>query len=103
MGDNVVAMCVAPVVITAKKNLMNMAVSKLEKIGGQWVETRYFDSFAVNLGDTTKNWYAAEGFENVDVDYYEYTGNMESWEGMEPVKKGKMRNKKRIGISDSFE
>ena len=89
MGDNVVAMCVAPVVITAKKNLMNMAVSKLEKIGGQWVETRYFDSFAVNLGDTTKNWYAAEGFENVDVDYYEYTGNMESWEGMEPVKKGK--------------
>ncbi|MBQ2897180.1 MAG: hypothetical protein IJE46_02520 [Clostridia bacterium] len=87
--DNIVALCTAPVVITAKKDLMNMAVSKVEKIGGKWVETRYFDSYAINLGDTTKNWYPAQGFENVDEDYYEYTGTEEFFEGFEPVKKGK--------------
>lgn len=74
MNNNYVAMCSAPVVIEAKTDLDSIGIVKLEKINGEWVEARYFDGYAVNYGDTSKNWLAAEGFENVDVDYYEFTG-----------------------------
>ena len=88
MYDNMVALCAAPVTITANKNLSHMSIVKLAKINGEWVETRYFDGFSINYGDVTKNWIPAEGFENVDVDYYEYTGSGDIV-GDEPVKKGK--------------
>lgn len=88
MYDNMVALCAAPVTITANKNLSHMSIVKLAKINGEWVETRYFDGFSINYGDVTKNWIPAEGFENVDVDYYEYTGSGDVV-GDEPVKKGK--------------
>lgn len=87
MYDNTVALCTAPVTITANKNLSHMAIVKLEKVNGEWVEKRYFEGFAINLGDVTKNWMPAEGFEYVDEDYYEFTGNQDFF-GSEPVKKG---------------
>ena len=87
MYDYTVALCVAPVTITANKDLSHMSIVKLEKVGGEWVDARYFEGFAINIGDVTKNWMPAEGFEYVDEAYYEYTGN-EDFFGGEPVKKG---------------
>lgn len=90
MGDNIVAVCSSPVVIEAKTDLDHMAIAKLEMINGEWVEARYFDGYAVNYGDTSKNWIAGEGFENVDVDYYEFTGTEADLLGRAmTVKKGK--------------
>ena len=74
MYDNVVAMCSAPVVIEAKTNLTHISIVKLENINGEWVDTRYFEGYAINQGDINKNWMPAEGFENVDEDLYEFTG-----------------------------
>ena len=86
--SDVVAICSSPAVITAEDNLMNMAIAKLEKVNGEWKEIRYLDSWGINLGDPTKNWYGAEGYEFIDDPHYEYTGNLERFEGFEPVKKG---------------
>ena len=79
MYDNLVALCTSPVEITAESDLVNMMFTKLEEINGEWVETRYFDGFAVNLGDTTKNWYPAEGFEYTDDECFEFTGEKEEY------------------------
>lgn len=90
MRDNIVAVCSSPVVIEAKTDLDHMGIVKLGMINGEWVEARYFDGYAVNYGDTSKNWMAAEGFENVDVDYYEFTGTGDDLLGGDmTVKKGK--------------
>lgn len=90
MYDNVVAMCSSPVVIEAKKDLSYITIVKLDKKNGEWVEKRYFDGFAFNYGDITKNWFSAEGYENVDVDLYEFTGTDADLTGENnAVKKGK--------------
>lgn len=74
MYDNVVAICSAPVVIETKTDLNHISIVKLAQVNGEWVDARYFDGFAINYGDISKNWMPAEGFENVDVDLYEFTG-----------------------------
>ena len=79
MGDHVVAMCSSPVVIEAKTDLNHIGIAKLANVNGAWVEARAFDGYAFNYGDSKKNWVAGEGFENVDVDYYEFTGTEASF------------------------
>lgn len=88
MNDYSVAICSAPVVIKAEANLANIVVARLENIGGEWKETRFFDGLGINLGDSTKNWYPAPGFEDTYEDCFEYTGSEDFVEGFVPVKKG---------------
>ncbi len=90
MNDYYVAMCTSPVVITAQKDLMNMAVSKLENVDGEWKEVRFLDGEGINLGDTTKNWIPGMGFEHLAMTdpHFEYTGSGEFVDGFVPVSKG---------------
>ena len=90
MNDFRVAICSAPVTITAKSDLYNIAISKLENINGNWMETRFLDGYGFNYGDPNKNWIAAMGFEERAMyeDCYEYTGSEEFSDGFVSVNKG---------------
>ena len=91
MNDFRVAICSAPVTITAKADLLNMVVSKLEYINGEWVEVRFLDGYGINYGDPNKNWIPGMGFEDRAMyeDCYEYTGDGEFLDGFVNVNKGK--------------
>lgn len=63
MGDNRIAMCVSPTVITANTDLTQLGIVKLENINGQWVEAAYLDGYSINDPYSANGWYPAEGFE----------------------------------------
>lgn len=91
MNDYTIAICSAPVTLTAKKDLMNMVISKLENINGEWVETRFLDGEGITIGDPQRNWIPGEGVDSDAVfndPHFEYTGNMMYAEDFIPVNKG---------------
>lgn len=91
MNDHSIAICSAPVILTAENNLKNMVISKLENINGNWTETRFLDGDGINIGDPQRNWIPGEGTAMDDIyadPHFEYTGNMENVEDFVPVNKG---------------
>lgn len=91
MNDHTVAICSAPVTLTAEKDLMNMAISKLENINGIWTETRYLEGEGINIGDPMRNWMPGEGTDTEAIfndPHFEYTGNMDFVDDFVPVNKG---------------
>ncbi len=91
MGDTTIAICSAPVTLTAAQNLMNMVISRLENINGNWTETRFLDGEGINIGDPQRNWIPGEGTTEEAIfedPHFEYTGNMEYVDGFVPVNRG---------------